>query len=478
MNMPSIDLSQMLAPQSPFKGGAFKGATGGEGFLAAFNQVAAGSAGLAAGENVLGALLKKLDLNQPGLEKALLQWLQQGAGQEQLEALLFEDGKIDLEEMLSLLQESGLVRVELPPPEPPKTQPEPRAQVASAPVASPALAEAVEGGKVGEIAGEKSAQPQTASIPQAGAKAAPEILAFHQEGTRPQAVALAAGGVAEKSTDEVLAEAAVVSAKASSPARSANSLEARFAELLGAQPRQEPLRAGDAPRPQAAVAQVSVAPEALAASGSSQQTGDQTDLGAFLNHKPVVAAPVAAVPEQGAVFTLDGARPVQVAAAPAIPTPPPGSFHTPAGHLVSDNQLLNQVVDNLQLRSSGERSQMTLRLHPEDLGELRLEVVMEKGALKAHFHAQTAQVQDALERHLPRLREALESQGFKLDDVDVSVDSQQQHKGREWFGEHQRRNLAWGTGVAAKATAGDFVPEAVVAAKAAAASTGGINLRI
>ncbi len=50
---------------------------------------------------------------------------------------------------------------------------------------------------------------------------------------------------------------------------------------------------------------------------------------------------------------------------------------------------------------------------------------MEKGGIKAHIQAQTAQVQEVLERHMPRLREAFAQQGLQLDDVEVSLDSRQ-----------------------------------------------------
>jgi flagellar hook-length control protein FliK len=45
---------------------------------------------------------------------------------------------------------------------------------------------------------------------------------------------------------------------------------------------------------------------------------------------------------------------------------------------------------------------------------------------------QTQQVQEILEKHLPRLQEALHNQGVKLDDIQVSVDSRG-NQGREFF---------------------------------------------
>jgi flagellar hook-length control protein FliK len=46
--------------------------------------------------------------------------------------------------------------------------------------------------------------------------------------------------------------------------------------------------------------------------------------------------------------------------------------------------------------------------------------------------AQTRQVQEILEKHMPRLQEALQNQGIKVDQIEVSVDSQG-NRGREFF---------------------------------------------
>jgi flagellar hook-length control protein FliK len=74
-------------------------------------------------------------------------------------------------------------------------------------------------------------------------------------------------------------------------------------------------------------------------------------------------------------------------------------------------------------------------MHPVELGELKLELVVERDTVRAHLVAQTQQVQDVLERHMPRLREALELQGLKLDDIQVSIDSQKDG-GKGFFHEH------------------------------------------
>ena len=85
------------------------------------------------------------------------------------------------------------------------------------------------------------------------------------------------------------------------------------------------------------------------------------------------------------------------------------------------------TIEKLTVHNARETSSITLRLHPEELGHVKLELVMDKDSVRAHLHAQSQQVQEVLERHLPRLRDALEMQGLKIDQLQVSVDSQQRN---------------------------------------------------
>lgn len=92
---------------------------------------------------------------------------------------------------------------------------------------------------------------------------------------------------------------------------------------------------------------------------------------------------------------------------------------------VSDSQIFDQVVTHLSGSASGETGRMVLRLHPAELGALRIELMVEGDQLRANLHAQTQQVQDVLERNLNQLRSALAEQGLKIDQFQVSSDARQ-----------------------------------------------------
>ena len=118
----------------------------------------------------------------------------------------------------------------------------------------------------------------------------------------------------------------------------------------------------------------------------------------------------------------------------------------PLGRTVTESQILDQVIGRMTVDRNHEANRMSIKLQPEELGRIEIDLTVEQGRIKAQIVAQNQQVQEVLERHLPRLREALEQQGLKLDQLQVSVDAQagdgrgfsQQHRqtgshARSWF---------------------------------------------
>jgi flagellar hook-length control protein FliK len=63
---------------------------------------------------------------------------------------------------------------------------------------------------------------------------------------------------------------------------------------------------------------------------------------------------------------------------------------------------------------------MVIKLNPEHLGELTLKVsVSANGAVNASFHSDNAQVRAIIENTLVQLKQELNNQGLKVDNVDV-----------------------------------------------------------
>lgn len=105
----------------------------------------------------------------------------------------------------------------------------------------------------------------------------------------------------------------------------------------------------------------------------------------------------------------------------------------PSGQQVAENQLVDQVVTYLAGSSDGESGRMRLRLHPAELGSVRLDLIVEGDKVRAHLQAQSQQVQEVLDRHLPQLRDALQQQGLKIDEFRVDVQTGQDQARDERF---------------------------------------------
>lgn len=119
------------------------------------------------------------------------------------------------------------------------------------------------------------------------------------------------------------------------------------------------------------------------------------------------------------VVAADGLRPPFVGTTPFFPQPPPRL----------DSQIVDLIVSRVTFsRSSGESS-LTLTLHPKELGTVRIELLADQEGLRVHLHSQNQLAQDILEKHLPRLREGFDSQGLKIQDLQVSCDAR--HDGGE-----------------------------------------------
>lgn len=151
---------------------------------------------------------------------------------------------------------------------------------------------------------------------------------------------------------------------------------------------------------------------------------------------------------------------------------------TPFTLPVPEEQVYQQVASRLTLVDGERHSRMTMRLYPEELGQVKLDLTVEGDRVRLQLHAQNQQVQEILEKYLPRLRESFEQQGLKLEDAQVTYDSPGQG-GRGSFQESRQSFFAArSSGRSAGRTAAE--EEAVVAPPPAPANSrpGGISLRV
>ncbi len=115
-----------------------------------------------------------------------------------------------------------------------------------------------------------------------------------------------------------------------------------------------------------------------------------------------------------------GLRP-EIAATTTATGADPAALRLPSGLIVPDSTVMDQVLAHLSLQRRLASTTVHLRLNPQELGELRMEIKVEQDNIKAHIIAQNPQAQEMIDRHLPRLREALELQGLNLQQVSVTL---------------------------------------------------------
>ncbi len=72
----------------------------------------------------------------------------------------------------------------------------------------------------------------------------------------------------------------------------------------------------------------------------------------------------------------------------------------------------------------GDGGSNRLRLHPPELGSLRLELTLRNGAMNAHLEADTPAARNLLLDNLPALRERLAQQNIKVEQFDVDLADQ------------------------------------------------------
>ena len=104
----------------------------------------------------------------------------------------------------------------------------------------------------------------------------------------------------------------------------------------------------------------------------------------------------------------------------------------PSGQMINKYAVLDQVIQQVSLRNAAQGKTVTIRMHPQELGELKLDLILENDKVRVNIQTQTQMVQDVMEQHLPRLREVLENQGVRVGEMQLSLDSQQ-HQGSESF---------------------------------------------
>ena len=188
------------------------------------------------------------------------------------------------------------------------------------------------------------------------------------------------------------------------------------------------------------------APSILAASPALEAAAIARDAGAATQAAPAIEAPTAGI---AGTTPLATARPQAAPALPPLPMPanPDAGFDEGFGTRLV--WMAEQRVGHAEIR-----------LNPEHVGPIEVRVRLDGEQVRAEFHSAHAEVRQAIEASLPRLRELLGQHGLQLGQADVG----QGQAGRDGA-DARPAGTGRGTGDAGAATSGETSPSRILRAR-------------
>ena len=84
-------------------------------------------------------------------------------------------------------------------------------------------------------------------------------------------------------------------------------------------------------------------------------------------------------------------------------------------------QVMNQVIERIHVAVKPDTSDIEMMLHPASLGAVNVHLSSKEGMVTAQFTTQNEQVKAILEAQMIELKETFEAKGVKVDNIEVSV---------------------------------------------------------
>ena len=94
-----------------------------------------------------------------------------------------------------------------------------------------------------------------------------------------------------------------------------------------------------------------------------------------------------------------------------------------AGYATDMNEIYNQVSESLKVNMSEDITEMEMNLHPASLGNVKIHVAERDGMITANFTTQNEQVKAALETQIVELKESMNEQGIKVENIEITLAS-------------------------------------------------------
>lgn len=155
--------------------------------------------------------------------------------------------------------------------------------------------------------------------------------------------------------------------------------------------------------------------------GNQQQGSGEQGNSANQQNTTMLAASPSNIEQTGQfILTTPGAQ------TPALtpgnnPVAPPAPY-SPGAPLPAE-EIITHLVDRFSSNPRLQTSKISLNLNPAELGALKIDIMVKGDSIKAHIIANSLQIQETIEKHMPKLRTILEQQGFTVEDFQVTLES-------------------------------------------------------
>lgn len=111
---------------------------------------------------------------------------------------------------------------------------------------------------------------------------------------------------------------------------------------------------------------------------------------------------------------------------------------------VDTQDIMDQIMDYMKVESSQAFTKLEMQLHPETMGRVVIEITSRNGELTAQITTQNEAVRAALESQIVSLKENLNEQGLRVENVQVTVESHGFEQAYEGQGNSENRETSDG----------------------------------
>lgn len=86
-------------------------------------------------------------------------------------------------------------------------------------------------------------------------------------------------------------------------------------------------------------------------------------------------------------------------------------------------EIMDQIMESMKMKLSDRVTELSMKLHPESLGNVSVVLSAKDGAVSASFAAENEVVKHALETQMIQLKETLLEKGIQVNEIEVKVDT-------------------------------------------------------